>query len=112
MAGVRSKSIKGGKYQGWFFDAKGGRKFFTDTRSKRETERLALRFEDEHRQIRVGNAPEPDLVERHGNRHFDEVVDEYLAWGESQGGRGGRPWSKEHTLKRQTHLRWWQQHLE
>ena len=112
MAGVRSKPLRGGKYQGWFFDANGDRKFFTGTRSKKETERLALRFEDEHRQIRMGNAPQPDASDLNGNRDFGEMVDEYLAWGESQGGRGGRPWSKEHALKRQTHLGWWQQRLE
>ena len=111
MAGVRSKPLRGGKYQGWFFDAKGERKFFTGTRSKKETERLAFRFEDEHRQIRMGNAPAPDASDLNGSREFGEVVDEYLAWGEAQGGRGGRPWGHTHLRNRRRHLNWWQKHL-
>ena len=87
MAGVRSKPIKGDKYQGWFFNAQGERKFFTGTGSKKETERLARRLEDEHRQIRLGYVPEPDLADRYRNRDVGEVIDEYLAWGKSQGGR-------------------------
>ena len=111
MAGVRSKPLRGGKYQGWFFDANGDRKFFTGTRSKKETERLALRFEDEHRQIRMGYVPAPDASDLNGSRDFQQVLDEYLAWGESQGGRNGRPWGQEHMRKRQAHLIWWQKRL-
>ncbi len=111
MAGVRSKPLRGGKYQGWFIDAKGDRKFFTGTRNKKETERLALRYEDEHRQIRTGYVPEPDLADSHGNRDVTEVMDEYLDWGESQGGLGGRSWSLEHVKKRRTLLAWWQETL-
>ncbi len=111
MAGVRSKPLRGGKYQGWFIDANGDRKFFTGTRSKKETERLALRFEDEHRQIRTGYVPEPSAADEHHDRPFTEVTDEYVAWGESQGGLGGRPWSQEHVKKRRTLLAWWQETL-
>jgi hypothetical protein len=50
-------------------------------------------------------------VDRYRNRDVGEVVDEYLAWGESQGGRNGRPWGQEHMRKRQTHLVWWQKRL-
>ncbi len=111
MAGVRSKPLRGGKYQGWFIDANGDRKFFTGTRSKKETERLAIRFEDEHHQIRTGYVPEPGLADYHGDRDVTGVMDEYLGWGASQGGRGGRPWSKQHALKRQTLLAWWHEQL-
>src|SRR5262245_35114228 len=54
MAGVRKKPIQGGKYQGWFIDAMGKRRFFTGTRAKTETLRIAQRLEDEHRQVRLG----------------------------------------------------------
>ena len=36
---------------------------------------------------------------------------EYLAWGEAQGGRGGRPWGATHARNRKTHLRWWESQL-
>lgn len=111
MPGIRKNPIRGGKYQGWFYDKDGKRRFFTGTHSKRETDRLAHRLEDEHRQIRMGYAPEPDLVDRHGQRDVAEIVEEYLAWGESQGGRNGRSWGQEHMRKRQSHLTWWQKRL-
>ena len=47
MAGVRKKPSKGGKFQGWFVDAGGKQRFFTGTRSKTETQRIADRLEDE-----------------------------------------------------------------
>lgn len=111
MSGVRKQPLRGGKYQGWFVDSLGNRKFFTGTRSKKETERLALRFEDEHRQIRQGYVPEPGVADEHHDRLFAEVTSEYVAWGESQGGLGGRPWSQEHVKKRRTLLAWWQETL-
>jgi len=40
-----------------------------------------------------------------------EVVQEYLAWGQLQGGRQGYPWSQTHLRSRQRHLPWWQQAL-
>jgi integrase len=39
------------------------------------------------------------------------VVEEYLSWGEAQGGRGGRPWSRPHARNRRTCLSWWQESL-
>jgi len=39
------------------------------------------------------------------------VIEEYLAWGNSQGGRGGRPWGPEHARKRKAHLSWWRGRL-
>jgi hypothetical protein len=41
MAGVRKKPIRGGKYQGWFINGFGKRQFFTGTRNKAETLRIA-----------------------------------------------------------------------
>jgi hypothetical protein len=112
MAGVRKKPIKGGKYQGWFIDATGLRKFFTGTRSKADTLRIAQRLEDEHRQIRLGYRPPMQSVEKNKQRAFEEVKDEYLAWGNSQGGRDGRPWGRSHAQHRHAHLGWWEKNLQ
>ena len=49
MAGVR-KGIRAGRYQGWFTDYKGDRKYFTGTKRKSETQRIAEKLEDDHRQ--------------------------------------------------------------
>ena len=111
MAGVRNKPNIGGNYHGWFIDASGKQRFFTGTRNKTETLRMAERFEDEHRQIRLGYRPAPHSALKHKKRPFSELREEYLAWGESQGGRGGKPWGKTHARCRRSHLIWWQERL-
>ena len=87
------------------------RTFFTGTRSRGETQRIADRLEDEHLQVRLGYRPAPTSADRFGKRDFAEVADEYLSWGQVQGGRGGRPWSAIHARTRKTKLQWWQGQL-
>ncbi len=111
MAGVRKKPMKGGKHQGWFFDFTGERKFFTGTRRKGETLRIAQRLEDEHKQIRLGYRPAPKSAQKHRNKPFDEAAAEYVAWGRMQGGRRGGPWGKVHADKKERHLQLWQETL-
>ena len=72
--GVRKKPVKGGKYQGWFTDGGGKRKFFTGTRSRSETLKVARRLEDESRQVRLGYRPAPTSTDR--NRPFSETPKE------------------------------------
>ena len=91
MAGVRKKPTTSGKYQGWFVDAAGKQRFFTGTRSKTATQHLAERLEDEHRQVRLGYRPAPQAADKQRHRSVEEVKGEYVAWGESQGGRKGKP---------------------
>ena len=87
MAGVRAKRRSSGKYEGWFTNSDGKQQHFTGTLSYAETKRIAQRLEDEHRQIRLGYKPRSSLV----RRPFADAKGEYLAWGATQGGRGGRP---------------------
>jgi integrase len=111
MAGVRKKPNKSGKYQAWFINYAGKRKFFAATRRKAESLRMAERLEDEHRQIRLGYRPIPQTADRHRSKSFAETTQEYIAWGKVQGGRGGRPWGKEHAFKKERHLNQWQEKL-
>ena len=111
MAGARKHSNPGGKFQGWFADASGKRKFFMGTHNRDDTLRMARRLEDEHRQVRLGYRPAPTSAERFSKRDFGDVRDEYLSWGQAQGGRGGRPWSPIHARTRRTRLQWWQEQL-
>jgi hypothetical protein len=62
MAGVRNQRRSSGKFQGWFTDHTGERKWFDGTRSRAETLRIAQRLEDEHRQIRLGVYPVKKLL--------------------------------------------------
>ena len=92
MAGIRKKPSKGGKFQAWFVDFTGNRKFFTGTRRRAESLKIAERLEDEHRQIRLGYRPPPKSGHKYRNRSFEETAAEYIAWGKMQGGRGGKTW--------------------
>ena len=111
MAGVRKKPNPGGKYHGWFTNAQGKQQFFTGTRSRAETRRIAQQKEEEHRQIRLGYRKAPKAADTHRLRSFEEVKDEYLAWGETQGGRRGRPWGTTHARMRRSYLKRWQAQL-
>jgi len=111
MAGVRSKPEPNGKFKAWFTDARGRRRHFVGTHARADTLRIAQRKEDEARQIRLGYRPAPTSADRHRAMRFADAADEYRAWGESQGGRGGRPWSAVHARKIKTKLAFWQAEL-
>ena len=81
------------------------------TRSRRETLHMMQRLEDHHRQIRLGYLPIPDERPSNDTRPIADTLDEYVAWGMTQGGRGGRPWSVDHQRNRLRHLAWWQEQL-
>jgi len=94
MAGIRRTKTRNGKFHErwrfWFFDYEGKRQWATGTKRKAETLAIAKKLEEDHRQIRLGYRPVP---KRSDKAHtFDDVVREYIDWGEAQGGRGGRPW--------------------
>ena len=74
--------------------------------------KLALRKENEEFEIRKGirSMPRPSIKAR--TRDFKDIASEYFAWGEAQGGRGGRPWSKSHTRMRHAQLNWWEEQLQ
>src|SRR3990172_11583265 len=104
MAGVRSRPLCSGRYQGWFFACNGPgeasyRKFFTGTHDRKETLRIAQRLEDEQLQIRLNYRPAPRTSDKHQHRLLIEVTAEYLSWGEAKGGRGGRPWGQQHAIE-------------
>ncbi|MFC1706980.1 tyrosine-type recombinase/integrase [Planctomycetota bacterium] len=114
MANVRKKKRRDGsprdRWTFWYIDWQGKRRWGTGTTSKKETLRMAQRIEDEHRQIRAGYLPPPKPKKK--RRLFAEVCDEFFAWGESQGGRRGRPWSRKHAESRRRHLGWWGEKLK
>jgi integrase len=40
-------------------------------------------------------------------RTVESLFDEYMTWGKSQGGRGGRPWDDHYACVVEQRLRWW-----
>ena len=110
MAGVRTKK-QSGKYQGWFYNYRGERTWFAGSARKKETLEIAQRLEDDHKQIRLGYRPVPSSAYKYISKPFLETVQEYLTWGKRQGGRGGRPWGKDHAFKKGRHLNMWADRL-
>ncbi len=51
--------------------------------------------------------PKPKIPDR----EFKVAAQEYLDWGDSQGGRGGRPWGERHSMTRHRHLAQWRERL-
>ena len=115
MAYVFQTRGKNGKaHARWRFqytDYVGHRRTATGTTSKIGTVRLAERVQAENDAIRKGLQPVPTTAAKNGTRPLTEVMDEYLAWGESQGGRGGRPWGPGHARMRRSILTWWRDQL-
>ena len=88
-------------------DHRGNRKTFTLSKNKQQSQAHADRIEVREREIRLGLRPLPSVSELAGSRAIEEVIQEYLDWGDTQGGRGGRPWSPTNSRKRRFYLEWW-----
>jgi len=112
MAGVRKKPENNGKYRGWYIDSREKRKTFTGTTKRAETRRMAQNLENHHLKVRLGFIDAPHPSEKYKKKPFREIADEYLNWGMSCGGLGGRPWGKTHARERRNKLYWWQEQLE
>ena len=101
--------LPSGLWRCWFIRYDGERKFFTLGKgaTKREVETTAARLTVQHTQMRLGLLPRPD---EHGAlmRPIGDVIAEYLAWGQSQGSAGGRPWTAKHLRDRTKQLQQWQ----
>ena len=111
----RSKDRRGKLLPKWRFqytDWQGRRRTKTGGVSKKETEELAKRIEVYHEEIKRGFRPPPRQASEAAKRRFEDVVNEYLDWGASQGGRRGRPWSKGHARMQQSRLTWWEEELD
>ncbi|MEI6235586.1 MAG: tyrosine-type recombinase/integrase, partial [Planctomycetota bacterium] len=74
---------------------------------KQKTLDHARSVEAERRAIRKGEKEAPPAFLQNRNKPIGEVVSEYLAWGNAQGGRGGRPWAKMLADNRRRFLAKW-----
>lgn len=109
----RTQKKNGSPHARWRFqyrDWQGAKRKATGYTSRTETEKLANQIQAEHDAIKKGLKPPPKVEEP--SLAFEEIEGKYLAWGETQGGRGGRPWSPRHLEKRRTHLAWWKETLK
>lgn len=97
------------KFRFKFIDYLGKRRTMTGTTSRKETTQLANQIQAEHDAIRKGWRPPPKPSDT--PRPFQEVCDEYLAWGMAQGGHHGRPWSSTHNRQKRNKLAFWKDRL-
>jgi integrase len=111
MASVGKPHKNGAKFRAIYIDSNGKRKFVAGTKNRKETLAIAQKLEDDHRQVRLGYRDAPTSARKHRGRPFEDVVDEYLEWGDAQGGRKGRPWSEIHSKRRITIIGWWRTRL-
>ena len=112
MAGARRKPSSSGKYQGFFIDQTGKKRYFTGTKKRSETLRMARKLEEDHLQVRLGYREPLQAHLKYQDRSFMETVKEYLEWGRCQGGHHGRPWAEQHLYAKRRHLSRWAETLE
>ena len=82
----------------------GKQRFFTGTKNKTATRKMAEALEDQHRLAQLGIDSPVLQAERRRKTSFADTKDEYLAWGEAQGGRRNGPWGATHARNRRSHL--------
>ena len=99
------------KWRATIITHRGVRKTFTFTKSKTQSQKQADLLEVREREIRIGLRPAPRLCDAASKRPIEDIFAEYLAWGDTQGGRGGRPWSPQNSRKRRYYLKWWKDKL-
>ena len=112
MAGARKKASPSGRYQGFFIDHTGKKRYFTGSTLRSETVRIARKVEEDHRQIRLGYREPRQTYFKYRDRPFMDTVGEYIEWGKLQGGHKGRPWSEYHAPRKRRHLELWAETLE
>jgi integrase len=79
--------------------------------SQNKAQNEADLLEAREREIMRGWRPIPTPEVRADARYYREIVEEYLAWGNAQGGLGGSPWTRNHARGKQVHLAWWGEKL-
>ena len=100
------------KWRATVITHRGVRKIFTFTKNKAQSQKQADLLEAREREIRLGLRPVPTLSEAASKRPIEDIFTEYLDWGDTQGGRGGRPWSSQNSKKRRYYLAWWKERLK
>lgn len=107
MSGYIEKSSGTVRIQ--YTDWRGIRRTLTPANtSLKEAKLIYARLQGEHDLIRKGLKPPPKTG---SGKSFNEIAEQYLSYGGSQGGWQGKPWSKIHAHNRKRFLKYWQQRL-
>jgi len=111
MASVYRRTLKTGKAEKvWRFkykDHAGRWRYGKGWTDKQKTLDHANNVEAEHRAIRKGEKPILSPGQMLANRPIRDVISDYIAWGRTQGGRGGLPWDTQNATLKEGYLDWW-----
>ena len=100
------------KYSGQWVDYTGRRKTRALSTSKPQAAKMLEALKVISREIKLGLRPVPSVAEKNKARLFRQVANEWLEWGNAQGGRGGRPWAPIHQRSRQRQIELWESRLK
>lgn len=81
------------------------------SRNKAEAQKMADGLVMRQAGIKAGLVPMPTPERKTARRTFWDVVEEYLEWGNTKGGRKKHPWSATHARDRRSVLSWWMDRL-
>lgn len=90
-------------------DWRGRRIVASGTTCESETDGMAKAAQAREDSIKRGDRLPPKESDK--PRPLAEVITAWLAWGRSQGGRGGRPWAPGHAERREAALNFWRERL-
>jgi len=96
-------------YRFVIYDYRGRRVKRTGATTFKETKRIAEQMQAHQYAIRNGVAKAPRMSDK--PHDIGQLIEEYLGWGRTQGGRRGRPWGAEHARKRTQNLAFWREKL-
>ena len=119
MAGIRQTFDKDGKphpkWRYWFKNWEGKRVWETGAEDPKRTQAIADSLDAQQaeiaRKIRLGVIAAPTTAQQTQHRPIGDASQEYLAWGNAQGGTRGLPWSPVHANDTEHRIEYWQREL-
>lgn len=76
-----------------------------------KTKHHADTLEAEHRAVRNGEKTAPPAWQKRSRQPIQEIIVEYLKWGNMHGGKKNRPWAKQLSENKPRQLKYWTEAL-
>ena len=111
MAGVTGRKYADGTWRIWYMDGTGKQTFARGTRSKRESRQLAKVLETRERSLGATPQAAPMTQDMYRGDPIEDIMGDYIAWGETQGGLIGGAWSAAHAAEKRAKLGYWKEKL-
>jgi integrase len=79
--------------------------------SLKKTRAEACALESDHRAVANGDKAAPPSWLKNRRKSITEVIESYLSWGRTSGGRYGRPWDDQNAALKEANLDYWVREL-